>query len=62
MSEPSDFNTADNNQDDVSRTKEFKAFIFIILFFFPIVTTLAVGGYGFIVWMSQLIFGPPGHG
>ena len=45
-----------------TQAEEFKAFLVIIIFFFPILTTLAAGGYGFIIWMSQLILGPPGHG
>jgi nitrate reductase NapE len=44
-----------------SKKAELKAFLFITVFLFPIVTTVLIGGYGFIVWMLQVIFGPPGY-
>ena len=36
--------------------------IFLVLAFgiWPIVAVGVVGGYGFLVWMWQLVFGPPG--
>ncbi|MFD2167483.1 periplasmic nitrate reductase, NapE protein [Thalassotalea euphylliae] len=51
-----------DNEGAVVKRRETKALIVILVFFFPIVTTALVGSYGFIVWFSQLIFGPPGHG
>jgi nitrate reductase NapE len=49
----------------VSRdTKSFRAemLTFLVLAFgiWPIVAVGVVGGYGFLVWMWQIIFGPPG--
>ncbi|PQJ66616.1 trimethylamine N-oxide reductase system protein TorE [Photobacterium angustum] len=45
------------------RSREWKMFIFIVVFLFPILSVIFVGGYGFTVWMLQLfVFGPPGHG
>ncbi|KXI23833.1 trimethylamine N-oxide reductase system protein TorE [Photobacterium sanguinicancri] len=42
---------------------EWRSFIFITVFLFPILAVALVGGYGFIVWMLQIFFlGPPGHG
>ena len=42
---------------------EWSAFLFIIIFLFPILSLITVGGYGFAIWMSQMfILGPPGHG
>ncbi|KMV32168.1 trimethylamine N-oxide reductase system protein TorE [Photobacterium swingsii] len=42
---------------------EWRSFIFITVFLFPILAIALVGGYGFIVWMLQVFFlGPPGHG
>lgn len=42
---------------------EWRAFIFITVFLFPILSLIIVGGYGFAVWMSQVFLsGPPGHG
>ena len=46
--------------ESLKRT-ELKAFLFITILLFPIVTTALIGGYGFIVWMLQMIFGPPGY-
>jgi len=38
---------------------ELRIFIFITVFLFPALSVAAMGSYGFIVWISQLIFGPP---
>ena len=40
--------------------EELLAFICLALLIWPVVAVGIVGGYGFLVWMSQLIFGPPG--
>ncbi len=39
---------------------ELRLFIFIIVFLFPILAVAVVGGYGFMIWMSQIFMGPPG--
>jgi periplasmic nitrate reductase NapE len=39
---------------------EFFVFAIIAAFIWPVVAVGVVGGYGFLVWMSQLILGPPG--
>lgn len=42
---------------------EWLSFLFIIIFLFPILAVLIVGGYGFTIWAMQVFFiGPPGHG
>ncbi|MGM8226925.1 periplasmic nitrate reductase, NapE protein [Cellvibrio sp. ARAG 10.3] len=46
--------------DPEQRRKEWRLFIFIIVFLFPILSVAIVGGYGFVVWMYQLFAGPPG--
>jgi nitrate reductase NapE len=43
-----------------SRREEFFAFLFLAIFMWPIVAVGVVGGYGFLVWMFQIVFGPPG--
>lgn len=43
-----------------ARREEIFAFIILAIVIWPILAVGVVGGYGFIVWMSQLIFGPPG--
>ncbi|PST20616.1 periplasmic nitrate reductase, NapE protein [Mesorhizobium plurifarium] len=42
------------------RRTEFTTFLVLAFGIWPIVAVAVVGAYGFIVWMSQLIFGPPG--
>jgi nitrate reductase NapE len=56
-----------NNSEPVEtqdRAKyEWQSFLFIVIFLFPILSVVLVGGYGFIVWAMQAFFiGPPGHG
>ena len=43
-----------------SRRAEFFVFAIIVAFIWPVVAVGVVGGYGFLIWMSQLILGPPG--
>ncbi|WP_078085224.1 periplasmic nitrate reductase, NapE protein [Microbulbifer mangrovi] len=42
------------------RRREGRLVLFILVFLFPILAVAIVGGYGFIVWILQMIFGPPG--
>lgn len=44
------------------RTKrgEITAFVILAVLIWPIIAVAIVGGYGFLVWMSQLVLGPPG--
>lgn len=43
---------------EVSKKKELKAFLFITVVLFPLLSVVLVGGYGFVIWMGQLMFGP----
>jgi periplasmic nitrate reductase NapE len=43
-----------------SRREELLTFILLAVVIWPILTIGVVGGYGFLVWMYQLIAGPPG--
>ena len=38
---------------------ELHAFIFLAVVLFPAFAIALVGGWGFVVWMTQLIVGPP---
>jgi periplasmic nitrate reductase NapE len=38
---------------------EFKAFLFVTVLLAPILSIVLVGGYGFLLWISQIIAGPP---
>ena len=43
-----------------SRRDELIVFLIIAAFIWPVVAVGVVGGYGFLIWMSQLVLGPPG--
>ena len=43
-----------------SRREELFAFLVLAVLIWPVVAVSVVGGYGFIIWMSQIVFGPPG--
>ncbi len=43
-----------------SRRAEIVAFLVLAVLIWPFVAVGVVGGYGFLVWMYQIIFGPPG--
>lgn len=60
--------TDNSNFKDValpnSRRQELFAFLFLAVLIWPVIAVGLVGGYGFIIWMFQIVFGPPGppHG
>ena len=43
-----------------TKRSERRVFLFITVFLFPALSVILVGGYGFIIWLMQLFFGPPG--
>ena len=42
------------------RRREFLAFLFLTVVLAPVLAVAIVGGYGFLIWISQMIYGPPG--
>jgi nitrate reductase NapE len=48
------------NSDETGRRSELIVFAVIAAFIWPVVAVGVVGGFGFLIWMSQLILGPPG--
>ena len=42
------------------RRAELIVFAVIAAFIWPVVAVGVVGGYGFLIWMSQVVLGPPG--
>lgn len=42
------------------RSKETRLFLFLVICLFPLLSVAIVGGYGFIVWFFQMLYGPPG--
>ena len=51
-----------NDSTDTSQQKkdEKTSFIFLTVFLAPILAVMIVGGFGFTIWISQIIMGPPG--
>lgn len=43
-----------------NRGQELLVFLLLVFVLLPALTVAFVGGYGFVVWMSQLVTGPPG--
>jgi nitrate reductase NapE len=43
-----------------SKRAELFAFAVLAVLIWPVVAVGIVGGYGFLVWMYQIVFGPPG--
>ena len=43
-----------------TRRRELMTFLVLAFGIWPIVAVGVVGGYGFLVWMWQIVFGPPG--
>ena len=43
-----------------SRRRELITFFILAFGIWPIVAVGVVGGYGFLVWMFQIVYGPPG--
>ena len=43
----------------VTKKEERYIFLFLVVLLAPILAVAIVGGYGFIIWMSQIILGPP---
>ena len=39
---------------------EILAFLILAVVIWPVLSVGMVGGYGFLVWVWQMIFGPPG--
>ncbi|WP_254691562.1 periplasmic nitrate reductase, NapE protein [Shinella daejeonensis] len=42
------------------RRRELLTFFVLAFGIWPIVAVGVVGGYGFLVWMFQILYGPPG--
>lgn len=46
-------------QDPLRKTEELRSFLFLTAVMVPVLSVIVVAGYGFIVWMTQLLLGPP---
>jgi len=47
------------DHNEISKLEELRAFLILTAVIAPISAVLAMSGYGFLVWMYQLIAGPP---
>ena len=54
--------TAVRAKEQSPRVRRAETLAFLILAFgiWPLVAVAVVGGFGFLVWMWQLVYGPPG--
>jgi len=43
-----------------TRSEELRSVLFLSVVMAPVLAVMVVGGYGFLVWMVQLVAGPPG--
>ena len=50
---------ADHDSATQSRSRELRGFLFLTVIFAPALAVAIVGGYGFLIWMYQLVQGPP---
>jgi periplasmic nitrate reductase NapE len=44
---------------DLDKRRELVVFAFLTLVLAPVIAVLVVAGYGFLVWMYQIVAGPP---
>lgn len=47
----------ESEQQAITRSRELRAFFFLTLVLAPLLAVAVVGGYGFFVWMYQLVTG-----
>ena len=47
-------------KETFTKSQELRSFLFLAVVMAPVLAVILVSGYGFIVWMYQLIAGPPG--
>lgn len=45
--------------DTSTRKRELTMFLFLTFVLAPVLSVIIVAGYGFCVWMYQIIMGPP---
>lgn len=50
----------DDSAAPQTKAQELRAFLALSVVLAPVIAVVVVAGYGFLVWMVQLIAGPPG--
>ena len=61
MSEQGAGQSTNEGRAQPTRSEELRTFLFLTVVLAPAVTVTCVGAFGFLIWMTQLIFGPPTH-
>ena len=51
---------ATDDDGTMARRRELMVFLFLTVVLAPALSVAIVGGYGFAIWISQLLLGPPG--
>ena len=51
----------EHGEASFTKAQELRSFLFLAVVMAPVLAVVIVSGYGFVVWMSQLFLGPPGH-
>jgi periplasmic nitrate reductase NapE len=46
-------------EGEATKGEERRVFFFLVVCLAPILAVMVVGGYGFLIWMLQIVFGPP---
>ena len=49
-----------SDNDKLQKRRELRAFLFLTIVLVPVLSLVIVGGFGFLIWMYQLLAGPPG--
>jgi len=49
-----------DEQTSFTKSQELRSFLFLSVVMAPVLAVIVVSGYGFLVWMYQIIAGPPG--
>lgn len=60
MEPAGDTPTGDETPRPHTKSQELRAFLLLSVVMAPVLAVAVVSGYGFIVWMVQLVAGPPG--
>jgi len=54
-----DVDMPESEQSKQQQKYERNTFVFLTVFLAPILSVILVGGLGFMIWISQIFFGPP---
>ena len=46
-------------EDTTGKREERNLVLFITVVLFPLLSVILIGGYGLLIWISQMLLGPP---